>query len=433
MQTKIELNEVQTEGWVKLQDRTTEIILLGSLANCGKSWLVGVWLLTSCLQYPGTRWGIARKNLNDLKKTSLKTFFDVSKFYGVKIDVDFKVNYQSNTIIFKNGSEIYLLNLEEQPSDPDFDRLGGTEFTGVAIDELAQITQTAFEVIYSRIRYKLDDYNLTKKMLCTTNPTNNWVKSYFYDRHIKNTLPKQISFISAVGKNNPYQGKNYLNSLSMLSESQHRRLVDGDWEYANSPDQLFNSEKLDEIMSPIQWGDDQYYITIDVARLGEDSTVIVLWKGMSVVKIVQLKQVVTTETVRVVREMAQEFKVTNNRIIADSDGVGGGVVDQLRCKGFVNNSKPFKGEKYDMLKSQCYFKLSKEKWSILDSVKPEYREQIKKELSSIRDSSDDFKYKINSKDEQKKLLGGSSPDFSDALMMRIYFTYSGGGVKLDFL
>jgi hypothetical protein len=86
-----------------------------------------------------------------------------------------------------------------------------------------------------------------------------------------------------------------------------------------------------------------------------------------------------------------------------------------------------------MLKSQCYFKLSKEKWSILDSVKPEYREQIKKELSSIRDASDDFKYKINSKDEQKKLLGGSSPDFSDSLMMRIYFTYSGGGVKLDFL
>jgi hypothetical protein len=433
MQTKIELNEKQLVAWNYLNDKSTEIILYGGQSNSGKSWLGGVWLLLSALQYPGSRWGMCRKNLNDLKKTTLKTFLEVCKRYGIEKDKDFNINYQSNTINFKNGSEIYLINLDWRPSDPEAHFLGGYEMSGALIDELPQITQEYFLILYSRIRYKLDDFNISKKILTTCNPSNCWVKSYFYDRYIKGTLPEEIQFISTVGGYNPFRGKDYEKKLSMLSEQQLKRLEYGDWEYANSPDQLFNSEKLDEIMSPIQWGDDQYYITIDVARLGEDSTVIVLWKGMSVVKIVQLKQVVTTETVRVVREMAQEFKVTNNRIIADSDGVGGGVVDQLRCKGFVNNSKPFKGEKYDMLKSQCYFKLSKEKWSILDSVKPEYREQIKKELSSIRDASDDFKYKINSKDEQKKLLGGSSPDFSDALMMRSYFNFSGGGVKLDFL
>ena len=33
-----------------------------------------------------------------------------------------------------------------------------------------------------------------------------------------------------------------------------------------------------------------------------------------------------------------------------------GVVDNLNIKGFVNNSKALKAEKYQNLKTQCYYK-----------------------------------------------------------------------------
>ena len=52
-------------------------------------------------------------------------------------------------------------------------------------------------------------------------------------------------------------------------------------------------------------------------------------------------------------------QVPNSNTIADEDGVGGGVVDYLKCKGFVNNSRPLNDENYDNLKSQCTFVAAK--------------------------------------------------------------------------
>ncbi len=433
--TNIDLNESQLEAWLMLEDKETEIIFQGSKANCGKTWLCSVFVLMGCLRYKGSRHALCRKNLNDLKKTTLKTFFDVCKKYGVKKDIDFKLNLQSNTITFSNGSEIYLINLEWQPSDPEGERFGGYELTSCCIDEVPQVTREYFDVLYSRIRYKLDEFNLTKKLLCTANPTNNWCKAYFYDRYIKGTLPKKISFISAVGKKNPFQGSGYEESLSQLSEAQYKRLVEGDWDYASTPDQLFKTDKIEDIFTPIQHGKEgEYSISADIARFGEDSSVIILWQGLMVIKVFKLEKSDTMNTANEILKIMNEYKIPKDKVIVDSDGVGGGVMDKLRCKGFINNAKPIKGEKYDMLKTQCYFKLSTLRWSLSDKIESKYQEQIKSELGSIRDQSDEYKYKINSKDEQKKLLGGNkSPDFSDAIMMRMVFELSSAGnVIIDF-
>jgi len=118
----------------------------------------------------------------------------------------------------------------------------------------------------------------------------------------------------------------------------------------------------------------------------------------------------------------QKYKIPRNQVVIDSDGVGGGVVDILKAVGFINNSKPKNNERYDMLKSQCYFTLSKLDWSIDMNISEIIKSKISNELKSIRDKSDESKYKINSKDEQKILLG-HSPDFSDAIMMRMYFEF----------
>jgi hypothetical protein len=42
--------------------------------------------------------------------------------------------------------------------------------------------------------------------------------------------------------------------------------------------------------------------------------------------------------------------------LVDEDGIGGGIVDHLRCKGFQNNGKPIKAA-YQNLKSECGYKL----------------------------------------------------------------------------
>ena len=41
-----------------------------------------------------------------------------------------------------------------------------------------------------------------------------------------------------------------------------------------------------------------------------------------------------------IKELAQKYGVGMSNVIVDEDGVGGGIVDNLECTGFINNSSP---------------------------------------------------------------------------------------------
>jgi hypothetical protein len=112
-------------------------------------------------------------------------------------------------------------------------------------------------------------------------------------------------------------------------------------------------------------------------------------------------------------------------VIVDSDGVGGGVADQIRGTNFINNSSPLHKQNFINLKSQCYVKLSelfKEGKVSINILEPSTVDELTQELLAVKlkDVDKDNKVSVQSKDEMKKVLG-KSPDLSDALMMRMYF------------
>jgi hypothetical protein len=53
----------------------------GGSARSGKSWIASEYLTMSCLAYEGTGWGLARKELKNLKRTTLLTLFKVFNKY----------------------------------------------------------------------------------------------------------------------------------------------------------------------------------------------------------------------------------------------------------------------------------------------------------------------------------------------------------------
>jgi hypothetical protein len=136
-----------------------------------------------------------------------------------------------------------------------------------------------------------------------------------------------------------------------------------------------------------------------------------------------------TDTAKSIKDLANIHRIPTKNIIADEDGVGGGVVDILECKGFVNGSSPLKEEgkmvQYANLKTQCYFKLA-EKINLgeIYITKPfsNISEKLIEELEQVkRDKIDqDGKLYLMSKEKVKEAIG-RSPDFSDALMMRLWF------------
>jgi hypothetical protein len=124
--------------------------------------------------------------------------------------------------------------------------------------------------------------------------------------------------------------------------------------------------------------------------------------------------------------------------VVDEDGVGGGIVDNLRgVKGFVNNSSPIKledkskpqGEKkdnYRNLKTQCSYmladKVNNHKITISATLTETEKDQLVEELGQIRRkiTDDHTTLQIIGKEEVKENLG-RSPDLSDAMMMRMIF------------
>tara|TARA_R110000796_G_scaffold162344_1_gene279115 strand:- start:720 stop:1988 length:1269 start_codon:yes stop_codon:yes gene_type:complete len=169
------------------------------------------------------------------------------------------------------------------------------------------------------------------------------------------------------------------------------------------------------------------YITADIARLGKDKTVIFVWDGLKVIHIKEMATSLVTESASAINVLVKEYNVNRNNIIVDEDGVGGGVVDILKCVGFVNNSRPIKVkgkvENFSNLKTQCYYKLSEmiNRNEIAVDCFNTIEKELIQELEWVRLSKelDANKITLMSKTDIKKQIG-RSPDYSDALMMRMF-------------
>jgi len=424
----LELLPKQDNAVYYLKDKTTTEILFGGAAGGGKSALGCLWLIEGCLNYPGTRWLMGRSKLKALKETTLNTFFELSNELG--ITQQWVYNSQSGIIQFTNGSQIIMKDLFLYPSDPNFDSLGSLEITGAFIDECNQVVYKAWQVVKSRIRYKLKEFDLIPKIFGSCNPAKNWTYKQFYRPSKNGDIAEYRKFIQSLPKDNPHLPQSYIESLNQLDEVNRQRLLLGNWEYDDDKAALisydaimdyWNGQHVEEVGSS--------YLTIDVARKGKDKTVYRVWKGFTIIKRVQLGKSLINEVVDQAKELQREYKITNSNTIADEDGVGGGVVDYLGCQGFINNSKPALGENYDNLKSQCSIKMAKRiearevtevcnDASVIDLVSEEM-EQIK-----LKDIDKDGKLGLMPKDKIKALIG-RSPDDWDSIMMREYFELFG--------
>lgn len=372
---------------------------------------------------------MGRSKLKSLKETTLNTFFEQTTALGIASQ--FNYNAQAGVIYWNNGSEILLKDLYAYPADPNFDSLGSLEITGAFIDECNQITYKAWQIVKSRIRYKIKELNIMPKMLGTCNPAKNWVYANFYLKQKNGTIESDKRFIQALPKDNPHLPASYLESLLTLDENSKQRLYYGNWEYDNDPAKLIDFEKIQNVFTNTFVEGGEMYISADIARFGSDKMVICVWSGFRVVELYTMNKSSITEIAQIIRDFAFKYKIPMANVIADEDGVGGGVVDILGCKGFVNNSKPMLVDnqivQYQNLKSQCYFKLAdviQADQMYINCNDGAVIDEITKELEQVkRDKIDsDGKLTIVSKETVKQFIG-RSPDYSDALMMRMYFCF----------
>jgi hypothetical protein len=427
----MKLTVKQTIALDYLEDNITNEVLFGGGAGGGKTALGCYFQIKRRLKYPETRGLIGRAVLKTLKETTLVSFFQVAKIQGLLAGQHYRYNGQSNQIEFFNGSVILLKDLFQYPSDPNFDELGSLEITDSFIDEANQVTDKAKNIVKSRIRFRLDDYNLIPKQLYTCNPAKNWTYSEFYKPDRDAELEPNKKFIQSLVDDNPFISKHYKQNLLTLDKESKERLLFGNWEYLSDPSSLIDYDKIINSFSNDFVSSGDKYITCDVARFGSDSTVIGVWSGYRV-KVYRYSKKSIVEVAQIVRQLMAENSVPISNVLLDEDGVGGGAVDILACKGFVNNSSPLENpisrtkDNFDNLKSQCYFKLAEKINSdeIYIDCPSNFKQMIVEELEQIKQKSvdNDAKKGIIPKDKVKQLIG-RSPDFSDMLAMRTWFEF----------
>lgn len=407
-------------AWQYLHDATTNYVLYGGSAGGGKSYLGCYWIFISAMQYPGTRYLIGRSRLNNLKRTTLKTLIDIFKDNNFS---DYNINNQDNTIRFKNGSEIILMDMFPYPADIDYDRLGSLELTAAFIDELSEISFKGFQVLSTRLRYKLDKYNLIPKIFCATNPTHGWSKNYFYLPYKENRELEHIKFVPALHTDNKYLPKSYIESMDKtLDYTLKQRLLYGSWEFDDDDSNLFEYEKLQQLF----YNDDfvntseESYITGDIADLGSDSTIISVWKGWRLVKIVKLQQKQAPDIVAEIKKLMTEWKVPIKNVITDSTGVGAAISALLKgsVRYIAASSANDKG--YKNLKTQLMYKFA-EKVNNLDiHFSVPYSDEIIQEFILYKKEFKETTAGITPKDKIKAALG-RSPDYADSIYLRAYF------------
>ncbi len=422
----IKLTKRQTVAFEYLMDDTTTELCFGGSAGGGKSMLACLWLVAMCIKYEGIRTLLGRTTLSALKQTSLNTLFEVMKMSGMEADKHYTYNGQSNTITFNNKSEIILKDLEYKPSDPNFDSLAGLEITCAVIEEASQVTRTAYNIVKSRIRYKLNEYNLVPKVLLTTNPSQGFLKKEFYLPYMEATLSQNKKFIPSLPLDNPHLPQAYIDMLNTLPSEQRKRLLLGDWNYNEELDALFDFDSITACsFKHAPNPSDKKYICIDVARFGGDSTIISIWIGLTIVEIIRYNKIDGDTLHTHITDLISKHGIHPSQVIADSDGVGGFLVDRLRCTSFVNNARPLHEQNFTNLKSQCYIKLSdliKEGKLSINVLDPVIVDELTTQLLAIKlkDVEKDGKVGVIGKDVMKKMLG-VSPDIADSIMLRMYY------------
>jgi len=435
MVNRLKLNKKQFLAFKYLNDKTTNSVLYGGGAGGGKSWLGCAWIILSSLWYPGTVSLIGRSKLKTLKSTTLVTFYKVAKSLGLQANVDFIYNDSNHktypmSVLFFNDSVVWLKDLFLYAQDPEFDDLGSLELTRVFIDEANQVTVKARNIVFSRIREKLTENNLTQKMLLTCNPAKNWTYADYYKPHKEGLLAENKKFVSALVGDNPFIDPNYEKGLKQLSLNEQQRLLFGNWDYDDDPSRLIDFDKIADIFTNTHIKDGERFISADIALHGSDQFVVVVWSGMKILKIITLKKCEAKEVEDLLKKTSEEYSVPRSNIVYDADGLGAYLRSYLAgAEPFVNGSRPLEVDKqipnFQNLKTQCYFRLAeiiKNAGLYISSCTPEQRDCIIEELSFVkqRNIDRDGKLQILPKEFVKEQIG-RSPDYSDALMMRMFF------------
>ena len=422
-----------------------------------KTFTMAIMVLLTIRQYPGCRLFVGRKTLKSLRQSFIQTLLgQVHKMFNLVEDQDFNYSAQLGEIKYNNGSTVIFGELMKNPSDPDFSRFGSLELDMAFIEEAGEVTLEAKNAIRSRVGRGImaKEHSLPGKLVLSGNPSQNFLRTEYYDPYMelgggeyqswiigetvirpdKKKVPKKVPmkrcFLRMSVYQNPFIPQSYIDTLKTLPRRERKRLLDGDWDYADDDSSLFKSGLIDKAITyelPQNDGNFNKVIGVDVSDAGRDRTVFSLIdNGVLVTQKCSnvqmnwdrnseepLSYLIANELI----EFAQRngFQQANAKNIAvESNGVGVGVRDALRVRGwtlteYVNTGQSRSDNYYNLM-------LNMDSGTIKLYKDVSTLGELRKELGAHTYEMENQEPKVIKKSKLKETLG-HSPDYSDSFMI----------------
>jgi hypothetical protein len=459
MTPDLTISEVQNIAMQEFDDPTVVSILFGGGAGGGKSFLIGLLCAIACKKYPGTRWGLARKELKSLKQTTLATLISkVHRTLGIS-ENDYKLNMLDSTLTYTNGSEILLLDLTAKPSDPEMESLGSLELTGAFIDEVGEVTKKAHDILASRVnRWMNKEYGITGKVVSSCNPSPGFVRQDFFDKYEAlgggriqrwqsghvwvdgKRVPAYNVYVRSTVLDNPFIDDNYIEGLRRLPPQEKKRLLEGDWNYLDEDDSLFPMALVDKMtvykMPDKYWDDNnnevdengrpkkfEKYIGVDPSDAGKDDTVVTLVEDGIITEQLEIKSPIGKDDAigfyiaGKLIQFAERHGFTKplaRNITIEGNGIGASLRDALRVYGW--NVQVYTATLQTRNDGYYEFMVNADegKIKILNTLIE--AGTLLRQLTAHRYDLDTGKPRVTKKKELRQALG-RSPDHADSAMI----------------
>lgn len=342
---QVNFHRRQTLAWQALQRPDVQDCCYGGAKGGGKSFFLCWWAFLLALQIARTfdlqpsRWApsvgwLGRKQSVDFVSTTLKTWKSEipHPLYKLRGGSD----QSPRAIVILDRVAIDYGGLDSQAS---INKFNSAEYAFIGVDQAEETTADDVSVLRASRRLSLPMSDPTTgqvvkrpalepfKGLFTANPANCWLKHDF----IEDPHPTH-QFVQALPADNPFLPEGYIEELRR--DFKHRpellaAYLEGSWDAFEDPQQIIREAWIRAAMDrTLHYGEDQrHYLSCDVARFGDDETVINRFIETRRVEKKVFGKKSTTDVAAILHKMARDHTCT--AVVVDEDGVGGGVVDQL--------------------------------------------------------------------------------------------------------
>jgi Terminase-like family. len=289
-----------------------------------------------------------------------------------------------------------------------------------------------------------------------------YIDAYFSEENAglvsKMNMIKSFQFIQG----NVYENKilltqdpDYISNIASGGAEVVNRELLGIWRKFEDESELISAPMMQDVFdNDPQVESTTRWIVVDVALEGGDMFIASVWSDWHLMDIVTINNISAPDLLANIQAIQRRYKIPNNFIIYDADGVGGFLGSKYSNRGFLPNAIPYHGgetpkqrtvfynlnaEMVNELKIMIEDKRISIESSVLDKVitktlpngKLAYRKTINDILMSERKAyrwiteggAIRGKCQLIKKKEMRRILGGSSPDFMDIFKMRCYANF----------